>query len=199
MAAIPALRHPLGLRSAANTTPQAMRLSNFAGGGESVIAACLIAAHCAMMRSEVRQSQPQQVYLCCCLQVLRCTRVGLQYLQSCPDVARVQIVRSTHRARFLCSASLQSACAMSTCVNFARQHISHVHAQALAGQLQGSACASALASVPHLLICVFAAIIRPHQRRGAQPSPPGCIKLSLEGLKVPTFAPLVVASPAIGA
>ena len=177
-----------------------MRLTSFACGGENFNAACLIAAHCAMMRSEVRLSQPQQVYLCCCLQVLRCTRVGLQYLQSCPGVARVQIVRSTHRARFLCSASLQSACAMSTCVNFARQHISHVHAQALAGQLQGSACASALASVPHhLLISVFAAIIRPHQRRGAQPSPPGCIKLSLEGLKIPRFAPLVVASPAIGA
>ena len=54
-----------------------------------------------------------------------------------------------------------------------------------------SACASAPRSVLHHLRdrCHDES---PHQQREAQPGPPGCSKLSLEGLRVTSFDPLVV-------
>ena len=49
IAAMSALRQPLGPGSAATTTPLATRFTNFAGGSANFAAACLIAAHCVLI------------------------------------------------------------------------------------------------------------------------------------------------------
>ena len=51
MAAMSALRHPLGPRSPASTTLLAIRFTSFAGGAENFAAACLIATHCVLIRT----------------------------------------------------------------------------------------------------------------------------------------------------
>ena len=47
----PQCRQPLGPGSAASTTPLAMRLTSFAGGGEHFVAVCFSAAHCILIRA----------------------------------------------------------------------------------------------------------------------------------------------------
>ena len=137
----------------------------------------------------------KRVDLCCCLKVLRCASVGLQDLQSCPHAARVHRLRSTHRVRFLCGAAAK--CVSHLHVHQPRETRDHARTFARARATHrsrlapSSTYASASASVPHHLCprCHHG----PAPATWGQPSPSGRNMLSLEGLKIPTLAPLVVA------
>ena len=186
--------------SAVSTTLLASRFTIFADGGESFSAARLIAAHCASNACGLRfvcVNVHKRVYLCCSLQVLRCARAGLWRLLSCPDVAGVHLVRSTHRAL------LQGACAITTCVNLVGEQIAHVHTQEFHPLTRLSQCRlpaclleTQLAPLPwrqSIVVRMFAAIISPHQQCGTHPGPPSCSKLSLEGLRISSLDALVMA------
>ena len=91
---------------------------------------------------------------------------------------------------------LQSACPISTCINLVRQEITHAHSQELEPRTGPGWLQAQLTPLPprqFLIISVLAATMGLHLQRGAQSSPSGRNMLSLEGLKIPTLAPLVVA------
>ena len=151
----------------------AMRLTSFARGGENVNAACLIAAHCALIRvnscasasTATSELTSVAVWKFCGARVLVCKicTVAPMLHESIWSEARV--------VSALCGCVLlQSACAIPACVRLVGQQIAHVQSQELQPRTDPGWLQAQLTPLPRrqsLVISVLAATMSPHQQRGA--------------------------------
>ena len=114
---------------------------------------------------------------------------------SCPKHASCPLSVWCSAARCVCSHHVhqfrETTNRARTCARAPSTHPSQL-ASLACRPAPNSACVSALQR-QSFIICMFAAFISPHQQRGAQPNTPGCSKLSLEGLRIASLVPLVVA------